>query len=100
MRHVSCNTARIPKQIESTQYSQELIPPITSASTSTSTSDDKKSIDEVSNKHPIDEPLLYSQVNPTSGEPDVLTVVPSAEQPILRSTRNRRKPTHSNDYVQ
>ena len=65
-----------------------------------STSDDKKPIDEVSNKQPIDEPLLSSPVDSTSVEPDVQTVVPSAEQPVRRSTRNKRKPTHLNDYVQ
>ena len=64
-----------------------------------STSDDKKPIDEVSNKRPIDEPLLSSPVDPTSVETDVQTEVPSAEQPIRRSTQNKRKPTHLNDYV-
>ena len=34
LRHVSFNTACTPKQIEPTQLSQELIPPITTASTS------------------------------------------------------------------
>ena len=85
-----------PKQIEPTQNSQESIPPITTASTS----DDKKPIDEVSNKQPIDEPLLSSPVNSTSVEPNVQTAFPSAEQPIRRFTRNKRKPTHLNEDVQ
>ena len=96
MRHVSFNTACIPKQIEATQKSQELIPPITTASTS----DDKKPIDKVSNKQPIDELLLSSPADPTSVEPDVQTVIPSAEQPMRRSIRNKPKPTHLDDYVQ
>ena len=73
-----------------------MIPLITTASTS----DDKKPIDEVSNKQPIDETLLFSSVEPTSVEPDVQTVIPSAKQLTRRSTRNKRKPTHLNDYVQ
>ena len=92
LRHVSFNTACIRKQIEPTQKSQELISLITTASTS----DHKKPIHEVSNKQSIDEPLLSSPVDPTSVEPDVETVIPSAEQPIRRSTRNKRKPTHFN----
>ena len=95
LRHVSFNTACIPKHIEPTESSQELIPPITTASTS----DDKKPIDEVSNKQPINDSLLSSPVDPTSVEPDVQTVIPSAEQRIRRSTRNKRKPTLFNDYV-
>ena len=96
LRHVSFNTACIRKQIEPTQNAQQLISPITTASIS----DHKKSIDEVSNKQSIDEPLLSSPVDPTSVEADVQTVIPSAKQPIRRSTRNKRKPTHLNDYVQ
>ena len=95
LRHVSFNTACIPKQIEPAQNSQELIPPITTASTS----DDKKPIDEVSKEQPIDETLLSSPVDPTSVEPDVHTVIPNAEQPIGRSTRIKRKPTPLKDYV-
>ena len=82
-------------EIEPFRYFQELIPPITTAGTS----DDKKPIGEVSNKQPIDEPSLSRPIDPTSVEPDVQTLVPSAEQPIRRSTRNGRKPTHLNDYV-
>ena len=96
MRHVSFNTACIPKQIKPTENSQELIPPKRTASTN----DDKKTIDEVSYKQPIDDHLLSSPVDPTSVEPDAQTLIPSAEQPIRRSTRNKRKPTHLNDYVQ
>ena len=87
LRPLSFNTACIPKQIEPTQNSQELIPTITTSSTS----DDKQ---------PIDEPLLSSPVDPTSVEPDFQAVIPSAEQPIRRSTQNKRKPTLLNDYVQ
>ena len=96
LRHVSFNTACIPKQIEPTQNSQELSPPISTASTS----DDKKPTDEVSNKKPIDELFLTNPVDPTSVEPDVQTVILSAEQPVRRSTRNKRNPTHLNDDVQ
>ena len=96
LRHVSFNTACIPKQIVPTENSQEMIPPITTASTS----DEKKPINEVSNKQPIDEPLLSSPVDPNSVERDVQTVIPSADQPIRRSTRNKQKPNHLNDYVQ
>ena len=96
LRHVSFKTACTPKQIEPTQNFQESIPPITTASTS----DDKKPIDEVSNKQPNDEPFLSSPVNPTSVEANVQTAVASAEKPIRRSTRNKRKPTNLIDYVQ
>ena len=73
LRHESFNKSCIPEQIEPTQNSQELIPPITTASTC----DDKKSIDEVSNKQPSDEPLLSSPVEPTVVEPDVIPDVNS-----------------------
>ena len=69
-------------------------------SATASTSEDKKPIDEVSNKQPIDEPLLSSPVDPTRVEPDVETVIPSAEQPIRRSTRIKLKPTQLNDFFQ